>query len=225
MAVSWAFLPRSPNNEPGRLVHLVKKLPRAQTATSCAWRLSRQPQALSAFVCVPLAMPVSCIANCLSSRRSDCVTTPDSEDSRWCTIRRSPASLRCFFRRFPLSISSSERRTDRRYSPAQSQLSLRIIAKDQLLNLAAELLPAESLRELIRHLDVISGIAEWDQIRFRRRRAILELAMRYFASSRLTTGMLVSPESLALHRFDLEQMERETGMRVAASSRTHPAPA
>ena len=129
------------------------------------------------------------------------------------------------FRRFPLSISSSERRTDRRYSPAQSQLSLRIIAKDQLLNLAAELLPAESLRELIRHLDVISGIAEWDQIRFRRRRAILELAMRYFASSRLTTGMLVSPESLALHRFDLEQMERETGMCVAASSRTHPAPA
>ena len=36
--------------------------------------------------------------------------------------------------------------------------------------------------------------------------------MRYFASSRLTTGMLVSPESLALHRFDLEQMERETSI-------------
>ena len=65
-------------------------------------------------------------------------------------------------------------------------------------------------QQLIRHLDVISGIAEWDQIRFRRRRAILNLAMRYFASSRLTTGTLVSQESLALHRFDLEQMEGET---------------
>ena len=85
-----------------------------------------------------------------------------------------------------------------------------VITKDQLLNLAAELLPAESLRELLGHRDVISGIAEWDQIRFRRRRAILDLATRYFASSRLTTGTLVSPESLALHRFDLEQMERKT---------------
>ena len=65
--------------------------------------------------------------------------------------------------------------------------------------------------DVLVHLEKISGIDEWHQIRQRRRRALLpELAMCYLTGSRLAHGTLQYPEALLQHRFDMEMMERET---------------
>eukprot|EP00439_Symbiodinium_sp_Y106_P084998 s1667_g27.t1 len=65
--------------------------------------------------------------------------------------------------------------------------SLQLITKDQIMNLAAELLP-------MGHLGVLVGFQEWDQIRYRRRRAIGDLIMAYLTTTRT----------------DLVALERET---------------
>ena len=80
--------------------------------------------------------------------------------------------------------------------------SLQLITKDQIMNLAAELLP-------MGHLGVLVGFQEWDQIRYRRRRAIGDLIMAYLTTTRLDSGGFVA-EVLNLHRTDLVALERET---------------
>ena len=82
--------------------------------------------------------------------------------------------------------------------------ALQLITKDQIMNLAVELLPPARVRELMSHLGVLVGFQEWDQIRHRRHRAIGDLIMAY-----LTTARLVA-EALNLHRIDLDSLERET---------------
>ena len=46
--------------------------------------------------------------------------------------------------------------------------ALQLITKDQIMNLAVELLPPARVRELMSHLGVLVGFQEWDQIRHRR---------------------------------------------------------
>ena len=91
----------------------------------------------SAVVCMPLAMPVSYIADCLSRRRSDCDHSRfgDTQDG----VRSDAHLPRSGAFSVPLSTAELETRRS----------AGTIITKDQLLNLAAELHPAESPRELI----------------------------------------------------------------------------
>ena len=60
--------------------------------------------------------------------------------------------------------------------------ALQLITKDQIMNLAVELLPPARVRELMSHLGVLVGFQEWDQIRHRRRRAIGDLIMAYLTT-------------------------------------------
>eukprot|EP00439_Symbiodinium_sp_Y106_P019084 s7708_g2.t1 len=87
--------------------------------------------------------------------------------------------------------------------------ALQLITKDQIMNLAVELLPPARVRELMSHLGVLVGFQEWDQIRHRRRRAIGDLIMAYLTTARLGSGSFVA-EALNLHRIDLDSLERET---------------
>ena len=87
--------------------------------------------------------------------------------------------------------------------------ALQLITKDQIMNLAVELLPPARVRELMSHLGVLVGFQEWDQIRHRRRRAIGDLIMAYLTTARLDGGGFVA-EALNLHRMDLDSLERET---------------
>ena len=87
--------------------------------------------------------------------------------------------------------------------------ALQLITKDQIMNLAVELLPPARVRELMSHLGVLVGFQEWDQIRHRRRRAIGDLIMAYLTTARLDSGGFVA-EALNLHRMDLDSLERET---------------
>ena len=84
--------------------------------------------------------------------------------------------------------------------------ALQLITKDQIMNLAVELLPPARVRELMSQ-GVLVG--EWDQIRHRRRRAIGDLIMAYLTTARLDGGGFVA-EALNLHRMDLDSLERET---------------
>ena len=86
--------------------------------------------------------------------------------------------------------------------------ALQLITKDQIMNLAVELLPPARVRELMSHLGVLVGFQEWDQIRHRRRRAIGDLIMAYLTTARLDGGGFVA-EALNLHRMDLDSLERE----------------
>ena len=87
--------------------------------------------------------------------------------------------------------------------------ALQLITKDQIMNLAVELLPPARVRELMSHLGVLVGFQEWDQIRHRRRRAIGDLIMAYLTIARLESEGFVA-EALNLHRMDLDSLERET---------------
>ena len=86
---------------------------------------------------------------------------------------------------------------------------LGIMTKDQLMCLAAELLPPEGVRTLMQYLSVMQGFSEWDEIRRRRRRALVELSLTYLAVARLQTGAFVA-EGPYLHTYDLVALERET---------------
>ena len=81
--------------------------------------------------------------------------------------------------------------------------ALQLITKDQIMNLAVELLPPA--RELMSHLGVLVGFQEWDQIRHRRRRAIGDLIMAYLTTARLESEGFVA-EALNLHRMDLDSL-------------------
>eukprot|EP00439_Symbiodinium_sp_Y106_P045023 s3857_g5.t1 len=87
--------------------------------------------------------------------------------------------------------------------------ALQLLTKDQIMNLAVELLPPARARELMSHLGVLIGFQEWDQIRHRRRSAIWDLNMAYLTTARLESGGFVA-EALNLHRIDLDSLERET---------------
>ena len=90
-----------------------------------------------------------------------------------------------------------------RFSPAE------LITKDQIMNLAVEILPPARVRVLLSHLGVLVGFQEWDQIRHRRRRASGDLIMAYLTTARLESEGFVA-EALNLHRMDLDILERET---------------
>ncbi|CAE7395039.1 unnamed protein product [Symbiodinium sp. CCMP2456] len=62
--------------------------------------------------------------------------------------------------------------------------ALAIMTKDQLMCLAAELLPPDGVRTLMQHLSVLHGYGEWEEIRRRRRRALMELSLTYLAAAR-----------------------------------------
>eukprot|EP00439_Symbiodinium_sp_Y106_P020889 s4491_g2.t1 len=87
--------------------------------------------------------------------------------------------------------------------------ALQLITKDQIMNLAVELLPprSQALEYSVDPHD--QGFQEWDQIRHRRRRAIGDLIMAYLTTARLDSGGFVA-EALNLHRMDLDSLERET---------------
>ena len=63
-----------------------------------------------------------------------------------------------------------------------------IITKDQLLNLAAELLPPGRMRELLRYLSQQVGYEEWQQIKHRRRRHLIDISISYLSRARLGQG-------------------------------------
>ena len=86
---------------------------------------------------------------------------------------------------------------------------LAIMTKDQLMCLAAELLPPEGVRTLMQHLSVMQGFSEWDEIRRRRRRALVELSLTYLAVARLQSGAFAA-QGQHLHTYDLAALERET---------------
>ena len=88
-------------------------------------------------------------------------------------------------------------------------LGASLITKDQLLNLAAELLPVPRMREVLRFLEHLSGYDEWNQVRLRRRRAITSISLTYLTRARLQSGGIVGA-ALLRHQFDLESQERET---------------
>ena len=60
-----------------------------------------------------------------------------------------------------------------------------IITKDQLLILAAELLPPGRMRELLRYLSQLVGYEEWQQIKHRRRRHLIDISISYLSRARL----------------------------------------
>ena len=66
-----------------------------------------------------------------------------------------------------------------------------IITKDQLLNLAAELLPPGRMRELLRYLSQLVGYEEWQQIKHRRRRHLIDISISYLSRARLGQGNLL----------------------------------
>ena len=84
-----------------------------------------------------------------------------------------------------------------------------IITKDQLLNLAAELLPPGRMRELLRYLSQLAGYEEWQQIKHRRRRHLIDISISYLSRARLGQGSLLV-EAISRHLFDLTTQTRET---------------
>ena len=84
-----------------------------------------------------------------------------------------------------------------------------IITKDQLLNLAAELLPPGRTRELLRYLSQLVGYEEWQQIKHRRRRHLIDISISYLSRARLGQGNLLV-EAISRHLFDLTTLTRET---------------
>ena len=84
-----------------------------------------------------------------------------------------------------------------------------IITKDQLLNLAAELLPPGRMRELLRYLSQLVGYEEWQQIKHRRRRHLIDISISYLSRARLGQGNLLV-EAISRHLFDLTTLTRET---------------
>ncbi|CAE7256567.1 unnamed protein product, partial [Symbiodinium sp. CCMP2456] len=87
--------------------------------------------------------------------------------------------------------------------------ALAIMTKDQLMCLAAELLPPEGVRTLMQHLSVLHGYGEWEEIRRRRRRALMDLSLTYLAAARLQSGAFAA-QAQHLHTFDIVALERET---------------
>ena len=77
-----------------------------------------------------------------------------------------------------------------------------IITKDQLLNLAAELLPPGRMRELLRYLSQLVGYEEWQQIKHSRRRHLIDISISYLSRARLGQGNLLV-EAISRHLFDL----------------------
>jgi len=87
--------------------------------------------------------------------------------------------------------------------------ALAIMTKDQLVVLAAELLPPEGVRTLMQYLSVLHGYGEWDEIRRRRRKALLDVSLCYLAAARLRSGAFAS-QAQHLQMFDIAALERET---------------
>ena len=84
-----------------------------------------------------------------------------------------------------------------------------IITKDQLLNLAAELLPPERMQELLRYLSQLVGYEEWQQIKHRRRRHLIDISISYLSRARRAQGNLLV-EAISRHLYDLNTQTRET---------------